>query len=124
MSLSWAAGIVVGLTLLISGAAKLASGTWPAQATALGAPSWAVPLVAPLELIVGASLMAHVGYPVAPLLAALLLLAFSGLLAMNLAAGRRPPCACFGSRSTRPIGPWSLVRNGVLLVLAVVAAVV
>ena len=54
---------------------------------------------------------------------ALVLLAFTGLLILNLARGRRPPCACFGASSRRPIGPGSLVRNLVLLALAVIAFV-
>jgi peroxiredoxin len=48
---------------------------------------------------------------------ALLLVAFSALLAVNLARGNRPSCNCFGSASTRPIGAHSLVRNGLLLFL-------
>jgi hypothetical protein len=36
--------------------------------------------------------------------------------------GRHPPCACFGALSRRPIGWGSVVRNLVLLALAVTAA--
>jgi hypothetical protein len=52
-----------------------------------------------------------------------LLVVFSVLLVRRLAEGRRPPCACFGGFSTRPIGPWSVVRNAVLVGLAIIAIV-
>ena len=69
-----------------------------------------------------------------------LLLVFTAVIVVNLLLGRRPPCRCFGSTDTRPIGwstllrrppcrcfgstdtrpiGWStLLRNGVLLALA------
>jgi hypothetical protein len=123
VSVGWAAGTVLGIVLLISSVAKLSSGTWPAQAAALHAPRWAVPVVPGLELILGATLVSGLGYPFTPLATVILLVAFSALLVGNLAAGRRPPCACFGARSTRPIGPLTLLRNVGLLALAVLAAV-
>jgi hypothetical protein len=39
----------------------------------------------------------------------------------HLVAGRRPECACFGAWSAKPIGVGHVVRNGVLLALAVLA---
>jgi hypothetical protein len=50
-----------------------------------------------------------------------LLAAFTALLAWHLRADERPPCACFGGSSQRPIGARDIVRNIVLLVLVVVA---
>jgi hypothetical protein len=123
VTLGWAAGIALGLVLLVSSVTKLSSGTWPAQAAALHAPRWAVVVVPGLELVLGATLVSGLGYPITPVAAAILLVAFSALLVVNLAAGRRPPCACFGARSTHPIGPLTLVRNVGLLALAVLAAV-
>ncbi len=122
MTVPWAAGLALGAVLLVSAVAKISSRSWPAQAAALGAPGWAAPLVPAVELVVGAALVTHLGYPLAPIVAGLLLLGFSALLMANLAAGRRPRCACFGSRSTRPIGGHSLVRNGLLIALAIIAA--
>jgi len=55
------------------------------------------------------------------LAAGLLLAAFTALLAWHLRADERPPCACFGGSSQRPIGARDIVRNIVLLVLVVVA---
>jgi hypothetical protein len=54
--------------------------------------------------------------------AVVVLLAFSTVLARQLSRGLHPPCACFGSLSARPIGASMLVRNGVLLAVALVAA--
>lgn len=52
-----------------------------------------------------------------------LLAAFSMAIARTLKAGRRPVCHCFGALASKPIGPDSLVRNGALAALAVVAVV-
>ena len=51
------------------------------------------------------------------------LAAFTALLGLRLAQGRRPPCACFGSLSTKPIGAGHLVRNALFLVSALAAAI-
>jgi uncharacterized membrane protein YphA (DoxX/SURF4 family) len=117
------AGFVLGVVLLASGALKLAAGPrWTAQATAMGAPAVAVPAVPWIELALGALLVAGVARSVVALLAAAMLMVFTGVLVLRLAEGRRVPCACFGARSTRPIGVGSVVRNLVLIALALVAA--
>ena len=54
--------------------------------------------------------------------AAAMLVVFTVVLVVRLAEGRRVPCACFGARSARPIGVGSVVRNLVLIALALVAA--
>ena len=117
-----AAAIVVGVALLAAGALKLASPAWPAQAAALGAPRVVVPVVPWVEVSLGALLATRFEPVMIGVVAAALLGAFTVLLAVRLVQGRRPPCACFGRRSTRPIGPGSLVRNLVLMALALVAA--
>ena len=117
----WLAGAVLGLVLLVSGVAKRVDGGWPAAASALGAPSWAVAPLPWVEIGLGALLVSGLVRPVAAALAAVLLVLFSVLLAVNLARGRRPPCACFGSRSRAPISAWSLIRNAGLLALAAIA---
>lgn len=116
------ASIVVGAAFVVAGGSKLAAGgSWPSQARGLGAPDWTIPFVPWVELAVGALLIAQ-WFPPWPAVAALvLLLAFSALIVNALARGRRPPCACFGAWSAKPIGAGHLVRNGVLIVLAVVA---
>jgi hypothetical protein len=76
-----------------------------------------------IEVGLGALLVVQWSRPLVAALAAALLLVFSALLVVRLAQGRRPPCACFGGFSTRPIGPWSVVRNVALVGLAVSAMV-
>lgn len=47
-----------------------------------------------------------------------LLLIFTGGIAVNLARGRTPNCHCFGQLHSQPIGSATLIRNGALLLLA------
>lgn len=53
-------------------------------------------------------------------LALVLLAAFTVVIGRTLAAGRRPPCHCFGARSNAPLGLDAIVRNAALAALAVV----
>jgi peroxiredoxin len=55
--------------------------------------------------------------------AVLLLAVFTGAILLNLSRGRTPACNCFGVASRQPIGPRTLVRNGVLMALAAFVAV-
>jgi peroxiredoxin len=48
---------------------------------------------------------------------------FTGAILLNLSRGRTPACNCFGVASRQPIGPRTLVRNGVLMALAAFVAV-
>ncbi|MGZ6987202.1 MAG: MauE/DoxX family redox-associated membrane protein, partial [Ilumatobacteraceae bacterium] len=57
------------------------------------------------------------------LVAAALLVSFTTLLVLRMAQGRRPPCACFGAWTAKPIGWRNVVRNAVLLGLAAAVAV-
>ena len=84
-------------------------------------PFFLVPYVPWVELAVGAALIAQVAKPIPQFVAIMLLLLFSALIAKRLSEGRRPPCACFGAWSAKPIGPEHLARNAVLLVLGVLA---
>jgi uncharacterized membrane protein YphA (DoxX/SURF4 family) len=117
----WLAGAVLGVVLLMAGIAKRANRNWSAAASALGAPAWAVAPLPWIEIGLGAVLVSGLLRPLAAALAAVLLALFTVLLGVNLARGRRPPCACFGTRSRRPISVLSLVRNVGLLALAAVA---
>jgi Methylamine utilisation protein MauE len=122
MALGSVASVILGVAFLAAGGGKLASKAWPRQARELGAPSWAIPVLPWAELALGALLVMQIGRVVVASLAAALLAAFTALLVVRLAQGRHPPCACFGGRSARPIDGWSLVRNVVLIALAIVAA--
>ncbi len=80
-------------------------------------------MVPVIELVIGALLVAQLGRRLVALCAALLLVAFTALLVVRLRQGRRPPCACFGALSTKPIGWGNVVRNAGFLVLALVIVV-
>ena len=79
-----AAAVVVGVVLMLSGAAKLFAPAWPAQAAELGAPRWAVPVVPWVEVVLGSLLAAGVGRPATAWLAAALLTVFTVLVALFL----------------------------------------
>ena len=122
--MSWlgvAAGVAVGAALLVAGVTKLARPSWVRDAGALGVPRWLARSVPFVELAVGAGLVTGLARRPLAWVAVALLAAFTWVVARSLAAGRRPVCACFGAWSQRPIGPATLVRNGALLLLAVVA---
>ena len=121
--MTWVAtlcSVVLGIAFLVAGASKIAAGrSWPEQARGLGAPSFAIPLVPWIEILLGALLVTQVGRDIAALGAVALLGAFTALVAYRLSQGQRPACACFGSWSSKPIGPATVARNVLLMVLAV-----
>jgi uncharacterized membrane protein YphA (DoxX/SURF4 family) len=118
-----AAAVVVGCVLLVAAVSKLARpGEWRAQSAGLGVP-WTVALFVPfVELSLGAFLLVQLQRHLVAWCAVALFVAFTALIALRLSQGRRPPCACFGSLSSKPIGPGQLVRNAVFIALAVLAA--
>ena len=117
------AAVVVGAAFVVAGASKLAArDSWPEQARGLGAPAWTIPIVPWFELVVGALLVVQVARTVVALLAIGLLMVFTVMIAANLRQGRRPPCACFGAWSAKPIGGGHIARNLALIAVAVVAA--
>ena len=116
------AAIVLGAVFVVAAVAKIAAGTtWVAQARELGAPTPVATVLPGLELVVGAFLLAGLAGPVPPVVAALLLVAFSVAIARQLVDGRHPPCACFGAWSQRPLGEGHLLRNAGLIVVALIA---
>ena len=119
---SFVASILVGVAFVVAGGSKIAAGaSWPAQARGLGAPGWTIPIVPWVEIAVGALLIAQAVPPWPAVAALVMLVGFTALIVNSLAHGRRPPCACFGAWSAKPVGPGHLARNAVLIVLAVVA---
>ena len=117
------AAVIVGATFVVSGVAKLARPlVWRAQAAALGAPARPASVLPVVEVVLGAVLIVQWQRTATAIVAALILAGFTGLLGLRIRQGRRPPCACFGSLSTAPIGWRHLLRNTALFSLAVVAA--
>jgi hypothetical protein len=118
------ASIVLGLVFLVAGGSKIAAGQdWPVQAVGLGAPRWVIPFVPCVEIVVGAALVVQVARRPAALVALAILLAFTTLLAIRLSEGKRPPCACFGAWSAKPLGPGHLARNAALIAVAGIALI-
>jgi hypothetical protein len=116
------AAVGLGAIFVVAGAAKLALGAaWPAQARAMGAPMPIATVVPGVELVIGATLIARIAMPLPALAAIVLLVSFSVLIARQLVDGRHPPCACFGAWSHRPLSGAHLVRNAVLVAVAIVA---
>lgn len=117
------ASVATGVVFLASGASKVSSPQqWRAGAGALGVP-WPVARPVPFaEIAVGAVLATLWRRNVVAWVAVAMLVGFTALLALRLAQGRRPVCACFGSWSATPIGVRHLLRNAVFLALAVAAA--
>ncbi len=123
MSVGTVIRIALGAVMLVAGIGKLANRTWPEQARVLGAPRRLVPLVAPLELGLGAALVAGLAPGAIGAATAAMLGAFTVVLVARLREGVHPPCACFGGRRPRPIDRWSVVRNLALIAAAVGVAV-
>lgn len=116
------ASVALGVVFLVAGASKLVAGDeWIAQARALGAPRFIAPVVPWFEIVLGALLVTQVARPVVAGLAGLVLLGFTALILVRLSEGERPPCACFGRWSARPLSGGHVARNAVLVLLASVA---
>ena len=117
------ASVIVGLAFVAAGVFKLVDGpAWPTQAADMGVGRPLALLVPWVELVVGAVLVSQLLRPWPAVVALAILVVFTVIIVRRLLDGSRPPCACYGSRSSRPLGPVDVVRNGVLLALAAVAA--
>ena len=116
------ASFLLGFVFLVSGASKIAAGpAWPEQARGLGAPPFVVPVLPWFEIVLGAVLVMQVVPVLAAVTALVVLVLFTALIARRLAQGQHPPCACFGTLSTKPLGRGHVIRNVGFMVLAVAA---
>jgi peroxiredoxin len=121
------ARLILALIFAVSGAAKLADLAGSRRAAAdFGLPrALAAPVGTLLpfaELALAAALLPTATARWAALGALGLLAAFTVAIGLALARGRRPECRCFGRIAAEPIGWRTLARNGVLLLLAGLAA--
>lgn len=80
--------------------------------------AWALPVA---EVVVAAGLLVPWAAPGAAALGTLLLLTFTAAILRLLRAGKHPSCSCFGAVSATPIGRGTVVRNGLLLGIALLA---
>ena len=75
-------------------------------------------VVAPLELGIALLLLARSTAWIGSVMASIVFAAFAVLIGWNLLQGRRVACACFGETSGGPISAWTLLRNLLLMGLA------
>ena len=120
--------LVLGVLLLLAGAAKLTdrSAFYQAVADYDVLPGWLerpfaalVPLV---EVTLGGLLLAGLGTRAAAALATPLFLSFGVAIAVNVVRGRNFDCHCFGSAQRDRIGWAALVRSMALVAGALVVA--
>lgn len=117
-----AAAVVAGI-LLLAGVQKLARPLeWRTQSAGLGVPALVARVVPFFEIVLSAALLVQWQRHAFAWAAVALFAIFTGLLALRLAQGQRPPCACFGALSSRPIGAGHLARNFAFIAIAVLAA--
>lgn len=122
-SVGTVAAVAVAVVLLVAGVSKLAQpAQWRSQAAGLGVPSAVATVVPFVELVLGALLLVQWQRSLVAWCAVGLFVAFTALLVIRLAQGVRPPCACFGSLSSKPIGLGHVARNAFFIALAVLAA--
>ncbi|MEL6890853.1 MAG: MauE/DoxX family redox-associated membrane protein [Actinomycetota bacterium] len=118
------AAILLGIAFVVAGGSKLAAAdAWPSQARGLGAPAWSIPVVPWFELVVGALLVVQVARRPAAIVALVTLVVFTGLILQRLREGVRPPCACFGAWSAKPLGAGHVARNAALVAVAALALI-
>jgi hypothetical protein len=122
-SVALAARLVLATALAGSAIAKLRARQAVRQQVEMLVTVRAARIVAALlpvaELLVAGSLVAY-WKPAPGVVAVILLVVFTAVLLR--AQARRVPCLCFGASSVEtPVGPASVVRNGVLAAFAVLA---
>lgn len=112
------------IVFLVAGIAKMRDPFGVAETlVAFGLPepfAWPLRRVLP-ALEIGVALLLLIPQTVwwGAIAALALLLLFTAAIAVNLARGANPNCNCFGQLSAGPIGAGSLLRNGLLALVAV-----
>lgn len=114
---------VVGVVIAVAGAGKITAWSqWRADAQRQSL--WPVVAIGlpPVELVLGALLMVLQPHPFVLGMATLMLVIFTAYLAVQVLSKSQVPCACFGSRHTRPPSGKDIGRNLVLLAMLFVSA--
>jgi Methylamine utilisation protein MauE len=118
------ARVCVGLFFLASAIGKLANrhrfieGTVDYQILPEPVARFAASILPWIELLIAVALLVGLALPVAGLAAAALLVSFMGAVGINLKRGRVIPCHCYGIAGTPTIGLGTIIRNALLLALA------
>lgn len=119
-----AARVILSAVLLAAGGAKLRDGfAWIRQAGDMGVWPPVARVVPWIEVAVGLAMLPPWLLPWPLWCAGVLLVTFTIVIIMRVADGSRPPCACFGARSQRNLGPRDIARNLGLLALVGVALI-
>ena len=117
------AAVAVGVTVVWAGATKLVSGgAWHESVDSAGVPRVVLRGLPFVELGLGSLTVVRLWLPVVPLMLAGLLVLFTLWIVSAMRRDVVPPCACFGSRASEPVGWKHVGRNIVLLALACIAA--
>lgn len=114
---------IVGAVIAVAGAGKITAWSqWRADAQRQSL--WPVVAIGlpPVELVLGALLMVLQPHPVVLGMATLMLVIFTAYLLVQVLSKSQVPCACFGSRNTRPPSGKDVGRNLVLLAMLFVSA--
>ncbi len=115
--------IAFGAVFVASGALKRKDPGWPQAARALGTPKWLVRPMPILEVLLGVVIISGVTSRAGLVAGCVVLVVFSVVLIRAIRMPEPPVCACFGRWSAKPIGPGSILRNGVLLSVGISALV-
>lgn len=121
--MSFVFAVVVAAVFVYAGVAKFVTfNNWTFQARALGAPDPFVVLVPVAEVLLGVMLVGGWLFTQTVVAGMLLLISFTVLLLVRLRDPDRQPCSCFGATSQRPMSWLDVLRNIILIMLLLVAA--
>jgi len=123
-ALGSAAAFAVGLMFIVSGAAKLRTGTFAGDLADYRVlpPPVVLPIAAALpwiEIFIGGAILVVPRATIPLIVAAVLLVVFTGAVVVNLARGRHIACGCRGT--SKPI-TWRLAAANVAWITAALAA--
>jgi hypothetical protein len=114
------ARIAVGFVLLIAGVSKLRTRTWGLLALESGTPRPVVITLPAVEVLLGAAMVLQLFPAWLPWVGVVLFGAFLVVVVRRFVTGSEAGCNCFGSkRSQEPVDALTIVRNVVLIVVAV-----
>ena len=126
MDLGATVALVARLTLAAAFACSAGAKLFQVGAFAASLAAFRVPapgvvarVVPPAEAALAVALVALPGQAWPAYAAIVLLVVLTGVVVANLAAGQTAPCPCFAPGGNRPVSASTVLRNGVLLGLAV-----
>lgn len=115
---------VVGAAVAWAGANKVTGFTqWMAAARAQALPRPVATVVPAVELVLGVALVVTSPSAVLLGLVTLLLVVFTVFLGVQVSRGSTVPCACFGTRASKPPSGRDVVRNLAMIAALFAAAV-